>query len=94
MSSHARIFKTRSSNGLKCPYCDDTKKTKFIEMVYNGMFSRWKCGVCGCEWRLDERQPIDPQLLKHDKKARQHENPYNSFSRGIDLDRVKHSNQN
>jgi len=87
MSSNARIFRTRNG-GMRCPYCGDTKRTKFIELVYGGLMSRWKCGICGGEWRYDERPPIGPQLLKNDKRARELDNPYNSFSRGIDKDKM------
>ena len=84
IKNHNSNYDKRSGKGFKCWQCGAVKDDiKFLEKVYGGMCSRWKCQKCGATFRYDEMPPMDAELLRNDKKAREFSNPMKSFTRGL-----------
>ncbi len=77
MSSQAKIFhSSHRSSGMKCWNCDNTKDIRKVLNPCVNIYSEWECQKCGKRWLYDERPPIDPRLLKTDKRARELTHPY------------------
>jgi len=84
IKAHNSNYDKRSGRRFKCWHCGATKDDiQFIEKVYGGMYSRWKCKKCGSTFRYDETPPMSAEELKHDKRAREISDPMKSFTRGL-----------